>query len=225
MWWVGRITGCDPPAVHRNRCSNGPDERTLQGYGRPMDRATAGLSDRTPTDSLSDRPGAWECSPLIRSSCCSWSSRSARRSARVRDRGCRSGPGRRPLRRARRVGDQSRPGRAARHHPAVRAGAVHLHHRTGIRPGVLRWPATGRCAGRDRRRLSCSAAIGLTVAVVSVRCSTSIRAHEPGSSPGRRRTPRRCRPPSSSSRPRSRPARSPTRSSATRSCTHSASWR
>ena len=233
MWWVGRITGCDPPAIHRNRCSNGPDERTLQGYGRPLDRATAGLPDRpqrpagladpTPTDRLGDRPGAWECSPLIRSSCCSSSWRSVRPSA-----ACGSAESAWAQRR------RCSPGSACPRSIRIWRSSRRSSRCSGSRCSSTRsdWPPARRSSAGCARtacgsasQLRCCSARSGSPSPGSVSCSTSIQAPGRDSSPGRRRTLRHCQLRSSSSRRRSRRTRSPTRSSATRSCIPSAWWR
>ena len=224
MWWVGRITGCDPPAIHRHRCSNGPDERTLQGYGRPIDREPPRparrppvFPDPTPTDRRGDRPRAWECSPLIRSSCCSSSSRSARRSAECAIKGVGLGPAAALFAG---LGVSAINPDLAELPAIIPLFGLALFIYTsdsasgpaffgGLRQDGLRVSvAVARAARRDRadrRRRQRS-------------CSTSTPVPVPGCSPDRRRTRRHCRPRSSSSLRRSRRTRSPTRSSATRSC-------
>ncbi len=130
----------------------------------------------------------------------------------------------RPVRRARGVCRQSRPRRTPGDHSAVRARTVHLHDRTGLRAGVLRRAPPGRGA-RQHRRGSAARGGRADGRRASASCSISMQAPEQDSSPGRRPTRRRCRPPSSSSLRRSPPTRSPTRSSVTRSRIRSASWR
>ena len=229
MCWTNR--GLRPARRTPGTSCDEPDERTLQGYGRPTARATPAPGDERTV--VCGRFAHRSLRMVVEPSRGSADVRSTpgvvRGGRRRGRRGSGPLPGRRPragsgaVRRPGDLGDRARPRRPPGDHPAVRAGAVHLH------VGLASGPAFFGGLRQDGLRVGVAvvvllAAIGLAVAGVS-----ALFDFDDGARAGLFAGSQTNTPALSAALEQLAPeipaARSPTRSSATRSPTRSACCR